>query len=141
MRTDAPRYRPAGEYQLPPHARYEIERARAGNRLFCPVARGGYRVATGLPPLYEDAAHLLKILIAHELPPPIDYHRSICAAADILFNAARLDASGADCAEFALYCLQGIPQEGALKREAKLKAMIGTFYTNLRTRASIPRER
>lgn len=141
MRMDTPRFQSAQEHELRPHARYEIERARAGNGLFCPLVHAGRRATRGLPPLYEDAAHLLKVLVAHDLPTPIDYHRSICAAAEVLTAALGIDATGSDCAEYALYCLQGLPSPCASKREAKLRAMIGTFYENLRTRKSIPPDR
>lgn len=141
MRMDTPHYRPAGDYDLPPHALYEIECARAGNRLFCPLIHAAHRASSGLPPLYEEAAQLLKVLVAHGLPAPVDHHRSICHAAEALAVAAQLDASGADCAEFLLYSVQGRPPMGASKTEARLKAMIGTFYTNYRTRQSIPRDR
>jgi hypothetical protein len=134
---DTPPYRPAREHELPPHARYEIDRARNGNKLFCPLVHYGRRATRGLPPLYEDAAHLLKVLVAHDLLTPIDYHRSICAAAEVLNVALSIDATGSDCAEYMLYCLQGLPRPGALKKEAKLKAMIGTIYANLRTRNAI----
>ena len=140
MTMQAPRFASAIRYDLAPYARYEIERARAGNRLFCPDAHARHLIAAGPPPLYEDAAQLLKVLVAHGLPAPVDHHRSICHAAEALAVAARLDASGADCAEFLLYSVQGKPPLGASKTEARLKAMIGTFYTNYRTRQSISRD-
>lgn len=117
----------------PPFFAYEIERARAGNALFCPWAGAGQRRVTGRPTLYEDAAQLLKLLLGHGLQTGKGYHRAIVLMADALFLAASLDASGADCGEYVLYRLQGMPIPGALKTETKLRAMIGTFYTNLRT--------
>lgn len=117
----------------PPCFAYEIERARAGNALFCPWAAAGQPRAAGRPLLYEDAAQLLKLLLAHGLQTGRGYHDAIVLTANALFMAASLDASGADCGEYVLYRLQGMPRSGAQKTEAKLMAMIGTFYTNLRT--------
>lgn len=141
MTMQAPRHSSAVRYDLSPYAHYEIDRVRAGNRLFCHDAHASHLRPPGPPPLYEDAALLLKILLAHGLPAPDSYHRSICHAAEALAVAARLNASGADCAEFLLYSVQGRPPLNASKTVARLKAMIGTFYTNYRTRQSIPRDR
>lgn len=136
---EAPRNRPGGLHALPPHARYEIERAQAGNPLFCPVARAWHSPKGGLPTLYEDAAQLLKLLVASGLESVPDYHGAIISAANVLFVSAENEASGSDCAEYLLYCLQGLPKAGAHKKESRFRAIIGTFYANLRITQSLAR--
>lgn len=126
-----PNYHPRSFDSTARHVQYEIDRARAGNSLFCPTARGGQNLGRGLPPLYEDAAHMLKHLVASGLKPACSYHEAITSAAHALSLAASKNVRSSDCAEYVLYCLKGMSTPAQQKQDAKLRAIIGTHYANL----------
>lgn len=115
-----------------PRQKYETARANAGNRLFSAVIDWMVQIPPGPPEFYEEAAQMVKLLVASGLQPRADMHRVITSAARGLFIAMRMEASASDCAEFILFHLQDEPQPGFEKRDAKLRAILGTFYGNLR---------
>lgn len=127
----APNYHPRSFDSTARHVQYEIDRAKSGNRLFCPLTQAGQKQTGGLPPFYEDAAHLLKHLVTSGLNPASGYHHAITCAANALALSVSRNAGGNDCAEYVLYCLQGMPIPAKRKQDAKLRAIIGTCYANL----------
>lgn len=119
---------------LPPEIRFEIERASAGNFLFCPAAHLLVDQSP-VPQLYEEAAQLLRLLLSAGLKlrdGTDEYHFTIASMARVLDAAIRHSISHSDCADHMLYRLHGHPAVVAPNRlRSKHHAMIGTFCANL----------
>lgn len=120
-------------HDLSPEAEFEIACARAGNVLFCPLAGQPDRKFASLPELYEDSAHLMRLLVAGGLRSRHGAHYdAIVEIANALSAAIEWNAGHAQCADCVLYRLEGVTDAQDDKRRlAKLKAIIGTFYANL----------
>lgn len=124
-----------------PRPQYETARANAGNLLFSTLVDWKVQIPPGPPEFYEEAAQMVKLLVASGLQPRADMHRVITSAARGLFIAMRMEASASDCAEFILFHLQGQPRAEFEKRDAKLRAILGTFYGNLRVTQALARRK
>lgn len=129
------------QYDLGPEALYEIACARAGNVLFCPLAGQPDRKFSSLPVLYEDSAHLMRLLVAGGIRSRHgDHHSGITEIANALTAAIEYEAGHTQCAEYLLYRLEGLPKaQDNARRLGRLKAIIGTFYANLLVSRSVAR--
>lgn len=113
--------------QLPPRVSvaYELDRARAGNRLFCPLSHPARTSGDPVLP-YEHAARLLRLLTALGLASP-DINASLTLIAGVLDTSARSYAGRVHVADYLLYRLRGIPH-AASPIDKTLHAVIATFY-------------
>ncbi|MCC7252386.1 hypothetical protein [Hyphomicrobium sp.] len=116
-----------------PEFKYEFDCFLAGNVLFSFMATKPQRSSASLSPLYEDGAHLLRMLIAGGLRSRHGaYHDAITEIANAVSAAIDCGAGHAHLAEYLLYRLEGLPRPADENRRlTRLRAIIGTFYANL----------
>lgn len=122
----------ASEYAMRPprvSVAYELDRARAGNKLFCPLFHisPGMLDSTVLP--FEHAARLLKLLISNGLDYSRDHNASIVMIAQVLEASGTRYVTRAHVAEYLLYRLQGI-RRASCRADTELYDAIANFYAS-----------
>ena len=123
-----------------PEDMYEGACLAAGNMMF-PYVIVYPRPAGSMPPLYEDGAHLMRLLVAGGIRSRHPtFHDAITEIANAFSAAIECGAGHAHLAEYLLYRLEGLPRpKDDDRRLTRLRAIIGTFHANLLVARAVSR--